>query len=129
MQLGLKKHGRLTTKRKKSQQGHIAVVILRNQYHVEREADTFRVWSVTKRGADFGQIVKGEIVRYLGNALQGQTVTVPEAESALLNSGLSLPYNYGYKLHFFAQNALVALVATGNASHRRVGQGFEYNIA
>ena len=69
--------------RKKSQQGHIAVVTLRNDYHVEREADTFRVCSATKRGADFGQTVEGKIVRYLANALQGQTVTVLEAESAL----------------------------------------------
>jgi len=114
---------------KKSQQGPIGVVTLRNKYQVHREADTFRVWSATARGADFGQIVRGEIVRHLAKALQGQTVTVPEAERALLNSGIPLPYNYGYKLHFFAQNVLIALVATGNASHRRVGRRFEYDIA
>jgi hypothetical protein len=28
-----------------------------------------------------------------------------------------------------AQSVLIALVATGSASHRRVGQGFEYDIA
>jgi hypothetical protein len=116
-------------KRKKSLQGQIAVVTLRNQYHVEREADTFRIWSATKRGADFGQTVEGKIVRYLANALQGQTVTVPEAQRALLKSAMRLPYSYGHKLHFFTQSVLVALVATGNASHRRVGRGFEYDVA
>ena len=116
-------------RRKKAQQGHIGVVTLRRTYHVDREADTFHIWSATERGADFGQTVEGKIVRYLANALQGQTVTVPEAETALRKSGIKLPYRYGYKLHFFAQTVLIALVANGNASHRRVGQGFEYDIA
>jgi len=115
--------------RKTSQQGLVGVVKLRNEYHVHRKADTFRVWSATARGADYGQTVSGEIVRHLAKALQGQTVTVPKAESELLKSGIRLPYNYGYKLHFFAQSALIALVATRNASHRRVGRGFEYDIA
>ena len=116
-------------KQKKTQQGHTAVVTLRNEYHVDREADTFRVWSANRRGADYGQTVEGKIVRYLANALQGQTITVPEAETALRKSGMKLPYRGGYKLHFFAQDALVVLVATGNASHRSVGRGFEYDIA
>ena len=116
-------------KRKKSQQGHIAVVTLRNDYHVEREADTFRVCSATKRGAGFSQTIEGQIVRYLASALHGQTVTVPEAENALLKSGIKLPYSYGYKLRFFAQTVLIVLVASGNASHRRVGRGFDYDIA
>jgi hypothetical protein len=116
-------------KGKKSQQGRIGVVKLRNEYHVDREADTFRVWSITQRGADFGQTVEGKIVRYLASALQGQTVTVPEAENALMKSGLSLPYKYGHKLQFFAQTVLVVLVATCAASQRRVGRGFEYDIA
>jgi|SRR5581483_4084571 len=116
-------------KRKKPQQGPIGIVTLRNEYYVNCEADTYRVWSGNERGADFGQTVEGKIVRYLADALQGQTVTVPEAESALVKSGLRLPYKYGYKRHFFAQSALIALVATGNASHRRVGRGFEYDIA
>ena len=102
---------------------------MRNEYRVDREADMFRVSSANKRGADFGQIVEGRIVRYLAKALEGQTVTVPEAETALRKSGIKLPYSYGYKLHFFAQNALIVLVAIGNASHRRIGRGFEYDIA
>ena len=116
-------------KRKASQQGLIGIVRLRNEYHVDRKADTFRVWSGNKRGAGFGQTVEGKLVRYLANALQGQTVTVPEAESALVKSGLPLPYKYGHKLNFFAQTVLVVLVATRTASHRRVGRGFEYDIA
>jgi hypothetical protein len=116
-------------KRKKPQQGPIGTVKLRNKYEVHRNADTFRVSSGTQRGADFGQTVDGKIIRYLASVLQGQTVTVPEAESALRKSGLKLPYSYGHKLHFFAQDALVVLVATGNASHRRVGRGFEYDVA
>jgi hypothetical protein len=115
--------------RKTSQQGLIGIVRLRNEYHIDRKADIFRVWSGNERGADFGQTVEGKIVRYLADALQGQTVTVPEAERALLKSGIRLPYNYGYKRHFFAQTVLVVLVATGSASYRRVGRGFEYDVA
>lgn len=115
--------------RKTSQQGLIGIVRLRNEYHVDRKADIFRVWSGNERGADFGQTVEGKIVRYLANALQGQTVTVPEAQSALVKSAFRLPYTYGHKLHFFTQSVLVVLVATGNASHRRVSRGFEYDVA
>jgi hypothetical protein len=116
-------------RRKKPQQGHVGSVRLRKEYYIDRKADVFRVWSVTERGADFGQNIKGEIVRHLAKTLQGQTVTVPKAARALLKSGIPLPYNYGHKLQFFAQSALVALVATGNASHRRVGRRFDYDIA
>jgi hypothetical protein len=107
----------------------VGVVTLRNQYHVERSADTYRIRSVIPRDAEFGQAVEGKVLRYLAKALEAQTVTVEEAEKALVISNLRLPYHYGYKLHFFAQNALVALVASRQASHRRVGRRFEYDIA
>lgn len=116
-------------KAQKSQQGHIGTVTLRTTYRVTRDADTFHVSSANTRGADFGQSIEGQLIRYLAHALQGQTVTVPEAQSALLKSGIKLRYTYGYKLRFFAQYALIVLVATGNASHRRVGRSFEYHIA
>jgi hypothetical protein len=115
--------------RRKTQQGHIGVVKLRRIYHVDRKADTFHIWSATERGADFGQAVEGKIVRYLAKTLQGQTVTVPEAASALLKSEIGLPYEYGHKLRFFAQNVLVVLVASKQASHRKVGNKFEYDLA
>jgi hypothetical protein len=114
---------------KKTQQGHIGAVTLRRTYHVDREGDTFRIWSSTERGADFGQTVEGKVIRYLAKALQGQTVTVPEAKSTLLKSGIRLPYKDGYKLHFFAQSVLIALVASRQASHRKVGNRFEYDLA
>lgn len=106
----------------------VGTVKLRNEYHVERRADAFRVRSVTDRQAEYGQSVKAEIVRYLGKTLRGQSVTVDEAEKVLLRSGLGLPYHYGYKLHFLAQQALVVLVASGRASHSKIGRGFEYHL-
>ncbi len=107
----------------------VGVVTLRSQYHVERSADRYRIRSVTPRDAEFGQAVEGKVVRYLAKALEGQTVTVEQAISALLKSGLRLPYQYGHKLRYFTQDALVALVASGQASHTRVGRRFEYIIA
>jgi hypothetical protein len=107
----------------------IATVKLRNDYRVERSADQFRVRSVTDRDGEYGQLVKEEIVRHLGKTLRGQTVTVNEVERVLLKSGLRLPYRYGYKLHFFAQQSLVTLVACGRASHAKVGNRFEYHVA
>jgi hypothetical protein len=107
----------------------IGTVRLRNEYAVERKADVYRVRSSTSRQAEFGQSIDGAIVRYLAKALSGRTVTVEEAQTVLRGSGLKLPYQYGYKLHFFAQSALVTLVASGNAAHSRSGRRFEYHIA
>jgi len=107
----------------------IGVVTLRRQYVVERNADVYRVRSSTPRQAEFAQLVEGPVVRHLAKALEGQTVTVEDAEKELRQSSLKLPYQYGYKLHFFAQNALVVLVASGQASRTKVGQRFEYHIA
>jgi hypothetical protein len=107
----------------------IGTVKLRRQYLVERNADVYRVSSATPRQAEFGQLIDGPVVRYLAKALSGQTAWVEDADKALRKSGLKLPYQYGYKLRFFAQSALVVLVASGQASHRPAGARFEYDIA
>jgi hypothetical protein len=107
----------------------IGIVTLRNEYHVDRSADTYRIRNFTKRSAEFGQSVEGCVLRYMAKTLEGQTVTVEDAEEVLRKSGLQLPYGYGYKLHFYAQNVLVALVASGQASHSKTGNRFEYHIA
>lgn len=107
----------------------IGTVTLRKQRFVERNADVYRVRSITSRHAEFGQSIDGKIVRHLALALSGETVTVEGAEKELRRSGLSMPYQYGHKLHFFAQDVLIVLVASGQASHRAVGQRFEYDIA
>lgn len=60
---------------------------------------------------------------------RGQTVTVDDAMHELRRLPVQLPYQYGYKLRFFAQNVLVILVALGNASHNKVGHRFEYDIS
>src|SRR5947209_5893678 len=104
-------------KRPKTGWQPLGIVTLRNDYHVDRSADTYRVRSFTPRAAEYGQAVEGEVIRYLAKTLEGQTVTVEEAIGALLKSRLRIPYHDGYKLHFFAQNALVILVAAGQASH------------
>ena len=90
---------------------------------------SYRVTSITPQKAEFGQSIDGKIVRHLATALAGQTVTVEDAEKELRNSGLRLPYQYGYKLHFFAQDTLIVLIASGQASQSKVGRRFEYHIA
>ena len=107
----------------------IGTVRLRKERKVERSADTYRVTSITPQKAEFGQSIDGKIVRHLAKALAGQTVTVEDAEKELRNSGLRLPYQYGYKLHFFAQDILIVLIASGQASQSKVGRRFEYHIA
>ena len=107
----------------------VGTLTLRRQYIVERNADVYRVSSATPRQAEFGQLIEGSVVRYLAKALSGQAVWVEDADKALRKSGLKLPYQYGHKLHFFAQSALVVLVASGQASHRSVGARIEYDIA
>jgi hypothetical protein len=107
----------------------IGNVTLRRQYIVERNADVYRLRSSTLHGAEFVQLVDGPVVRYLAKVLQGQTVIVEDAEKALRKSGLKLPYQYGYRLKFLGQYVLTILVASGQASHRKAGHRFEYDIA
>lgn len=107
----------------------IGTVRLRKERKVERSADTYRVTSITPRKAEFAQSIDGEVVRHLAATLAGKTVTVEDAEKELRTSGLRLPYQYGYKLHFFAQDILIILVASGQASQTKVGRRFEYHIA
>ena len=104
-------------------------VQLRRTYRVERRADVYRVSKTTPRQAEFAQAIDGCLVRHLANALQGRTVVVEDAERELEQSKLKLPYHYGYKLRFLAQDALVALIASGQASQRKVGNRFEYDLA
>ena len=107
----------------------IGTVTLRKEYYVERCKDVFRVRSDTPERAEFGQEVEGSVMRYVAKALEGQTVTVDEAQEVLRNSELQLPYQYGHKQRYYAQNVLVALVADGKASHTKVGRRFEYHLA
>lgn len=107
----------------------VDTVILRNNYYVDRKGDTFRVSSTNERGGGFAQEVEGAVLRYLSRECEGQTLTVEEAEEFLARSGLDLPYSYGHKLHFFAQTVLVALVASGQASHAKSGRRFVYHLA
>jgi len=106
----------------------IGRVRLRNTYCVECSANNFRVSSTSPKGAGYSQLVPEPVVTHFRKIACGQTVTVDEAMRALARSSLQLPYQYGYKLRFFAQNVLVVLVALGKACQTRVGHRFEYDI-
>lgn len=41
---------------------------------------------------------------------------------------LALPYTYGYKLHFYAQDALVVLVALKQARLSKEGRRYLYHL-
>ena len=107
---------------------HVGNVRLRNTYRVESSPGEFRVSSLNSRGAEYGQLISTQIVDHLRNAARGQTISVDEAMRELVRSMLALPYRTGYKLRFFAQAVLVALVALGVATHTKVGHRFEYDI-
>jgi hypothetical protein len=95
---------------------------------VERADGQFRVSSTNSRGAERRQLVAKSAVDHLHRTFRGQTVIVEEAERELARIKSKLPYQYGFQLHYFAQNSLVVLVALGVAAQRKVGHRFEYDI-
>ena len=109
----------------------IGKVALRNAYHVLEDTEgNYKVTSKDARGAEYSQDVAAKVAEYVGNQLRGKTVVVADAVSLLEDAParLELPYQYGYKLHFYSQSVLIVLVATKQASYKRNGQRFEYTM-
>jgi hypothetical protein len=106
-------------------------VTLRNTYRVvQASGGDYKVNHKDQRGACYTQDIAAKAVHLVGRQLRGSTVTVSDVEVFLAHAPKSVrgPYDYGYKLHFYAQSVLLVLVATGRASHIKSGRGFEYTI-
>lgn len=108
----------------------IATIQLRNEHRVYKRADgNYFVESEDRHGAHHGQDVSSDVVDWLALNLAG-AITNSERAADLLewSADLDLPYTYGHKLRYFAQDVLLVLVATGRATMAQEGRGFTYRI-
>ena len=111
----------------------IGQVELRNSRLVYYLEDYYRVEQVNTRKEQkrYSDDIPDQAVEYLYNQLKGRKVTPEDASTVLkpVAKNLNLPYTYGHKLDYYAQEALVVLVALGKASLTKEGRAYFYTIA
>jgi hypothetical protein len=103
---------------------------LRNPRNVFRDGDWYFVEATDRNGKAYTERIPLAAVARVSDALKGRTAVVEDAVGVVSEcaSELSLPYTHGYKLHYYAQDILLVLVATGRASLKRKGRRFHYRI-
>ena len=109
----------------------VGEIILRSAYRILADSEgNYRVTHQDCHGAEYCQAVAVKVARYVQRKCQGETVTVAEARSVLESAPkeLEVPYDYGYKLGFYAQSVLLVLVATRQAEYSKIGQRFDFTV-
>lgn len=110
----------------------IGQVELRNCHVVYYLEDYYRVEQVNPRKEQktYSDDIPDQAVEYLYNQLKGRKVTPEDASTVLkpVAKNLNLPYTHGHKLDYYAQEALVVLVALGKASLTKEGRAYFYTI-
>jgi hypothetical protein len=109
----------------------LVVIDLRNTYRVYREpSGAYVVESEAGHGALHAQRVSAGASDWLGRRLAGGIVTRQEAAEILepVADELGLPYSYGHKLGYYAQDILLTLVAEERATIEKVGRGYNYRV-
>jgi hypothetical protein len=109
----------------------ILTIRLRNTHRVYRDGrGGYLVEQEDAHGVQHTQRVSQEATDWLGSHLAGSVTTRQEAAELLetVAQDLQLPFSYGYKLGYYAQDILLTLVAEGRATVDKVGRGFEYRI-
>lgn len=109
----------------------VGEVQLRNHYRIYDEGFQYLVEGENDHGQTHGQYVSVGVVEYLHRALAGQLVRVEDAEGVLgpVARQLVLPYTYGHKLHFYAQDVLIVLVALNRARVSKEGRRYLYRLS
>ena len=111
----------------------IGEVELRNHRRVYYLQDFYRVEQVNpnREQVTYSYDIPDKAVEYLYNQLKGRKVRTKDASTVLepVANELNLPYSDSHKLDYYAQEALVVLVALGKASLSKEGRGYFYTIA
>ena len=111
----------------------VGQVELRNRRRVYYQEDCYRVEQVNpnREQVTYCYDIPDKAVEYLYNELKGYKVTKEDASSVLkpVAKNLNLPFTYGHKLDYYAQEALLVLVALGKARLSQEGRGYFYTIA
>ena len=111
----------------------IGEVELRNSRRVYYQEDSYRVEQINpnREQVTYSDDIPDKAVEYLYNQLKGCKVTPKDASTVLqaVAKNFNLPYNYGHKLDYYAQEVLVVLVALGKVSLSKDGRRYFYTIA
>jgi hypothetical protein len=111
----------------------IGQVELRNSRRVYYQEDSYRVEQINpnREQVTYSYDIPDKAVEYLYNKLKACKVTPKDAATVLqpVAKNLNLPYNSDHKLDYYAQEALVVLVALGKASLTKEGRAYFYTIA
>jgi len=105
-------------------------IVLRNSHNVYETDLGFEVTQIDPHGAEYKYTVSREAADLLCTLCAGQCVTAKEASLRLAPHAkkLALPYHYGHKLHYYTQEILLVLTASGRATRRKVGREFKYQV-
>jgi len=111
----------------------IGQVELRNCHRVYYLENFYRVEQVkpNREKVTYSYDIPDKAVEYLYNQLKGCKVTTQDAFTVLnpVANKLNFPFTNGYKLNYYAQEALVVLVALGKAILTKEGRAYFYTIA
>ena len=111
----------------------VGEIRLRNLYSVYVSGPRYVVVQKDRHGDLHEQNIPKKVVDKVAGLLDGEQVSVAEAFEILepmVDEGIiQLPFRYGHKLHFYIQNILLVLVATGRAERRKGGRAFLYYIS
>ena len=111
----------------------IGQVELRNSHRVYYQQDSYRVEQINqnREQVTYSYDIPDKAVEYLYNQLKGCKVTPEDASTVLkpVAKNFNLPYKYGHKLDYYAQEVLVVLVALGQAILTKEGRAYFYTIA
>lgn len=111
----------------------VGQVKLRNRRRVYYQENFYRVEQVNpnREQVTYSYDIPDKAVEYLHNELKGYKVTKEDASTVLkpVAKNLNLPYTYGWKLDYYAQETLIVLVALGKARLSQEGRGYFYTIA
>jgi hypothetical protein len=104
---------------------------LRNPHFVYETDSGFEVTQIDSHGVEYNYKVSQKAADLLCALCKGTWVTSKQAgqKIAPYAENLALPYHYEPKLSYYTQEILLVLVATGRATIRKAGRGFEYQVA
>lgn len=107
----------------------IGQVELRNSRRVYYQEDSYRVEQINQKKT-YSCDIPDKAVEYLYNKLKGHKVTPKDASTVLdpVAKNFNLPYTDDWQLDYYAQEALVVLLALGKASLSKEGRRYFYTI-
>ncbi len=110
----------------------VGQVELRNRRCVYYQDNSYRVEQVNpnREQVTYSYDIPDTAVEYLYNELKGCKVTKTDAARVLQRVAISLelPFTHGWKLDYYAQEALIVLVALGKARLSQEYRSYFYTI-